>query len=135
MEMTKMVYIINDPAKIETKRELDKVALDRVRDKVELLRKIKSEIAQAQAWEKETKAEIKALLGDAEEGTVNGAPVVRWQKTESWAWAQFFKDNPGIARDDRFTKVEEVRVPNIEAIKAEHAGLLAQYQTRQFNIV
>lgn len=128
-----MTYIVKEEAKIETKRELSKVALDRVREKVELLHKIKQEIAQALAWEKETKLEIKALLGDAEEGTINGAPVVRWQKIDSYAWAQFFADNPGIRLE--CTKVEEVRVPDVELIKEKHGTLLAVYQIRQFNIL
>lgn len=130
-----MAYIINDPAKIETKRELKAAPVDRLAAEVDSLRKIQKEIREAQAYEKKIKENIKLLLGDAEEGTINGAPVVRWQKIDSYAWAQFFKDNPGIAKDDRFTRAEEVRVPDVEAIKAAHGPLLAAYQTRQFNIV
>lgn len=130
-----MVYIINDPKKIETKRELASAPVDRLAAEVETLRKIQQEIREAQAYEKKVKNNIKLLLGEAEEGTVNGAVVVRWQKIDGYSWAKFFADNPLIAEDEELTVVKEVRVPDVEAIKAKHGGLLAAYQTRQFNIV
>lgn len=130
-----MVYIINDPKKIETKRELPSAPVDRLAAEVESLRKLKQEIREAKAYEDKIKRNIQALLGEAEEGTVNGAAVVRWQRIDDYSWAKFFADNPLIAEDEELTTVKEVRVPNIEAIKAKHGGLLAQYQTRQFNIV
>lgn len=129
-----MGYIVPDNIPKTKKRELSQAALDRVADKVSMLKNIQREIREALAYEKRTKLEIQAILGENEEGTINGAEAVRWQYIDAYAWGKFCQDNPGIAA--QFSIKKEVTVVDEEALKAsEHAGLLKLYQTRQFNIL
>lgn len=129
-----MGYIVPEVISKTKKRELAQQKLDRVADKVNNLKKIQQEIKEAQAYEKRVKLEIKAILGDDEEGTINGVEVIRWQYIDDHAWGQFCKDNPVIAQ--QFTVTKEVTILDEEALKAsEHANLLRAYQTRQFKVL
>ncbi|AER26351.1 hypothetical protein FIONNBHARTH_60 [Mycobacterium phage Fionnbharth] len=51
--------------------------LSHVRQHVELLRHVKAEKAKLSEIEKAARAVVEEALGDAEEGTIDGQPVVR----------------------------------------------------------
>jgi predicted phage-related endonuclease len=133
MRRSDMGYIVPETI-TKAKKQLPQKRLDRLASDIEQLRKIRKEIKEATAYAKQLELKIKTNLGDAEEGTVNGAEAVRWQYIENYAWARFCEDNPGIAAEFMITK--EVTIIDEAALKeSEHANLLRAYQTRNFTIL
>lgn len=127
-----MSYIVPE-GKPTTKRELSQLDLDHLAKKIDNLRKARSEVATVAAYIKTLELEIKAILGDHEEGTINNVPVVRYQKTAKVAWAQFVADNPGIAKE--YTVDKTVGVLDEEGIRAAHASLIEPYYVRNFTVL
>jgi hypothetical protein len=128
-----MSYIIPETPTAKGKRVLSRANLDRVADKVNALRKARAEVKEVAAYIERLELEIKTLLGDAEEGTINGAPVLTYARNEKYAWAQFVTDNPTLAA--QFSVTKEVQALDQEGLLAAHGELLKAYQTRSFRVL
>lgn len=129
-----MSYILPEAKTSKKKRVLSQANLDRLAEKVNSLRKARTEVAEVQVYINTLEKEIKAILGDNEEGTINGVPVVRYQKTTRVAWAQFAEDNPGLAKE--FATEKTVTALDTNALLAsKHKGLIEPYFVRNFTLV
>lgn len=53
--------------------------LDELRAQVELLRYVKEKKAELKVIEENARAAIEAALGDHDEGSLDGEPVIRWR--------------------------------------------------------
>lgn len=78
----------------------DRVSLARQRELIEEHRRLTAAIAPQTDRLRQIEAEIKARMGDAITGTINGKPVVEWTRgtRESIDTKQLRLENPEIAR-------------------------------------
>jgi hypothetical protein len=127
-----MGYIIPETKKAP-KRILAQEPVDRLANDIAQLRKARQEVAEVMAFISTLELKIKAQLGDREEGTVNGVPVLRYQRSARVAWKQFCDDNPGLAKE--YTIVKEVQALDEEALKAAHPALVEGYAVRNFTLL
>lgn len=128
-----MVYIMPDDNTKKPAKTYTQVDILMISDYVDKLRTAKREAAEMDAYIKKLEGVIKSKLGDAEEGVVNGNPVVRYAATERIAWRQFVTDNPGLAKE--YTVEKTVTAIDEEGLKAAHGDLVARYAVKNFNIL
>lgn len=127
-----MGYIIPEE-KTKPKRVLPQRSLNSLADDIAKLRKARQEVAEVQAYINKLELKIKTMLGDKEEGTVNGVAAVRYQRTARIAWKKFCDDNPGIAKEH--TILKQVQTLDEEAIMAAHGALVDAYAVRSLTIL
>lgn len=115
------------------RRELSKVAVDHLANKWDARNKALEEIRRLQAFVDEIDEEVQQAMGEFEQATIRGVPVVNYAWKEAYAWARFVEAHPHIARQymvpvtrDELDKKQLVMV---------HRGLLQEFQTREFRPV
>lgn len=127
-----MTYVLPEKAR-KPKKELPQAQLDLIAPKVALLRDAILEHKKLGIGIEQLKNEIKDLMGAAEEGTISGVPMIRYQKTAGIAWAKFVADNPGIAEE--YTSLREVPALDEKRLLADHPDLVNRYAIRNFSLV
>lgn len=87
----------------------DRVSLARQRELIDEHRRLTAALAPQQDRIKQIEAEIKAKMGEALTGTINGKPVVEWTRTtrESVDIRTLRLEQPEIAR--KYLKTNTVR--------------------------
>lgn len=90
-----MTAAVNPPA-----GRPEPVALDDVKGWVDVLRTVKARRAELDEVEAKARAEIEAILGTAETGTVDGKPVLTWKwgkPPRRFDQAKFKAEHPDLA--------------------------------------
>lgn len=109
-----------------------KVSLDRLATRIDQARKLKQEVAEANAFIAEVEQEVQEAITAAGGtiGTIRNVPVFSYRPIESARWAQLAKQNEAL--------VAPYLVPKMgfeldkEKFKADHPAIFAQYQSRTF---
>lgn len=109
-----------------------KVSLDRLADRIDQARKLKREVAEANAFIAEVEKEVQDLIlaADGTIGTIRNVPVFSLRKIESARWAQLIKNHAPLVEPYMELRMEPQL--NKEKFKAEHPAIFAQYQSRMF---
>jgi hypothetical protein len=110
-----------------TKPDMDQVALDQY---VDLLRRLNEATKARLGWAKiegDLKEQIAKLLGDAEQGTVNGELAFERKPIAQFNTTNFKKDEPDQAKF--YTRKKEVEVIDVDLIRQTNPDLYTRYQT------
>lgn len=81
---------------------------------------------------KKLEAELRTEVGDAHEATIFDEVVLTYKPIDRFQGKQFAEDNPILAKE--FTRPVVVDQFDVEAFKAAHPNLFAQYQSRQWSV-
>lgn len=84
------------------------------------------------AYKKSLIAQIQAEMAkkDAEVAEINGVEAFTWVKTKGYAFAEFARQHPELAKD--CMKHEWVEVLDEDKVKSLHPEILEQFRKRQF---
>lgn len=108
------------------------VPLDRLEARINQARKLKQEVAEANAFIEQVNKEVQdaILAGAGTVGTIRDAPVFSYRPIKSARWADLIKNHGALVSS--YMEPEIVDQLNKEKFKAEHPAIFAQYQSRTF---
>lgn len=109
------------------------VSLDEYRDLVELEELLRKTVDEWKERLGEVQSELKALVGDAEEATLDGKSVFTYVRINSLREADFRKAYPAMA--EVYTDIVEVPKLNINSLRASQPDVYRQFQTRPWKRV
>lgn len=115
------------------RRELTQIPLDQLKNKWEARQRAMAEIASLQAFVQEIDEEVKQAMGEFEQATIGGVPVVNFALKDQYAWARFQETHPHIAR--QYLRPVTVDQLDKEGLLAVHAHLLAEFRVREYRAV
>lgn len=115
------------------RRELARVPLDHLANKITAARDAREHAAELIAFAEEIEREIREAMGNMEEATVYGVPVITYSRKAAYAWKQFQDAHPHVAR--RYMVTVEKQELDKKRLAEEQGDLLAEFQTREFRWV
>lgn len=109
------------------------VSLDEYRDLVELEELLRKTVDEWKERLGEVQSKLKALVGDAEEATLDGKSVFTYARINSLREADLRKAYPALT--EVYTDIMEVPKLNVDSFRANQPGVYRQFQTRAWKRV